>query len=569
MLLDEWLGYPVVNYYKGLNLRLLPMNHAYVMVNTTVDDVSVYGVDKNCFNCPYKHHASLVPNEETIWMIDSRYEKYWRIKGSRQKDFSQDSKQGLLCQLGASFDEYGVYRLDIGKCEITTEVPPANTYLPLILCSVVLFGVFFVYYLVKYLWNRRKNRKNTSNEGKKVLEINVGETEDEPSTLNIFRGLLLSLIIFATTGGGGYSIFLRSENSIGLSVAECLYFAFAWSVGFNIPTVMDKAFNQLTKRAIIKDIFSRFLVFLFVDVIINSVINRNSSNSFTPDDLWRPLLKLGIAYLVAASAYVFTMQRFEMKSKKIICKAVSNFISLMWCWIISGFILAVIAILISTLISLNCLSNLDMTTAVDFSKTLSEESFTCNNDLMLNANIYMANRHEEVINVHGYLGFSQGIMGQMSILMFTIIGLKAGFIYANYETHSDRLKLWSIWAMLFGLGGIFFGAVSYPLEFNLRPIAMILLLSTMTMLSFAVVYIITEVRKLNSYILSSAGVTFFLIFPAHMLFSNGLPFTWALNVGLEMFMSQHMKYIIYSYSMVLIWLLVSVIIMKKKVTFAV
>lgn len=98
---------------------------------------------------------------------------------------------------------------------------------------------------------------------------------------------------------------------------------------------------------------------------------------------------------------------------------------------------------------------------------------------------------------------------------------------------------------------------------------MIFLLSTMTMLSFAVVYIITEVKKLNSYLLSSAGVTFFLILPAHILFSNGLPFTWALNVGLEMYMSQHMKYIIYSYSMVLIWLLVSVIIMKKKVTFAV
>lgn len=54
------------------------------------------------------------------------------------------------------------------------------------------------------------------------------------------------------------------------------------------------------------------------------------------------------------------------------------------------------------------------------------------------------------------------------MLLFTMIGLKAGLIYANYKTHSDRLKLWSIWAMLFGLAGIFFAAVSYPLEFNLR-----------------------------------------------------------------------------------------------------
>lgn len=59
-------------------------------------------------------------------------------------------------------------------------------------------------------------------------------------------------------------------------------------------------------------------------------------------------------------------------------------------------------------------------------------------------------------------------VGQMSILMFVMIGLKAGFIYANYKTHSDRLKLWSIWALLFALGGIFFVAVSYTLEFNLR-----------------------------------------------------------------------------------------------------
>lgn len=65
-----------------------------------------------------------------------------------------------------------------------------------------------------------------------------------------------------------------------------------------------------------------------------------------------------------------------------------------------------------------------MTTAVDFSKTLTEESFTCSNDLMLNANIYMANRHEEVINVHGYLGFSQGIMGKHLKIGYVVIALK-------------------------------------------------------------------------------------------------------------------------------------------------
>lgn len=40
--------------------------------------------------------------------------------------------------MGPSFKEYGVYRLDIGKCEITTEVPPANFYLRMYFLSVLL-----------------------------------------------------------------------------------------------------------------------------------------------------------------------------------------------------------------------------------------------------------------------------------------------------------------------------------------------------------------------------------------------------------------------------------------------
>lgn len=91
----------------------------------------------------------------------------------------------------------------------------------------------------------------------------------------------------------------------------------------------------------------------------------------------------------------------------------------------------------------------------------------------------------------------------------------------------------------------------------------------MTMLSFAAIYLITEVKKFKSYLLSSAGVTFLLILPAHMLFSNGLPFNWAQNVGLEMLVSQHMKYILQSYSIVLIWLLISVIVMKKRISFSI
>lgn len=60
-----------------------------------------------------------------------------------------------------------------------------------------------------------------------------------------------------------------------------------------------------------------------------------------------------------------------------------------------------------------------MTTSVDFSQALAEESHNCNNEMSSTVNAYMVNKYEKVINVHEYLGFSQGIMGK-HLMIFSL-----------------------------------------------------------------------------------------------------------------------------------------------------
>lgn len=66
-----------------------------------------------------------------------------------------------------------------------------------------------------------------------------------------------------------------------------------------------------------------------------------------------------------------------------------------------------------------------MTTAVDFAATPHVDSYGCDKRMSLQVNTYMANRYEDIINVHEYLGFSQGIMGEhlkiLSLRLFFLL----------------------------------------------------------------------------------------------------------------------------------------------------
>ncbi|KAI5633712.1 hypothetical protein NE865_13575 [Phthorimaea operculella] len=556
----EWLGYPAVQTYKGLDISDLALNQAWVFANTSVENIGVFSVRDDCFNCPYKIEKHLTPHQLEAWKVDVGHQVSWRItNGSPDDSMKLHRKKGWLCQMRPTFKEWGVYRLDIGRCQVIPEVQPIHTYFPLLLFCLTLLGIFTVYTSSLYLWRRRRQQKVIKEIQEKVeekVEQTDEEVDEKPSTIDTYRGILLALIIFLTTGGGGYPL-LNSDWG-GLTIAECLFFAYIWSIGVRIPTVIEKAFKVQSKWAIVRDITVRTLFLILLGTAIDSTVEDQHSKL----RLWCPLQKIGVAYFLTATAYLLTVQRFELKAKRLICKVLANIVSLLWCWIIAAFMLAILAIMISTCASFNCLSNLRIqdTRAEDVNIT-DEETQNCNNYISEYANWILMADFNKMLNVNSNYGFSRGAMGVTSAIIHMFIGLKSGVVYLNYPKHSDRLKLWTIWATLFGIGGVCFAGASLPINFNLWPIATILFVSTIATYTFGVVYIVVDYFRASSTLMSSLGTTSLVILCGHMLFSNTLPFMWGVQFN------NHLLYLLQNLWIVMLWLIVAVLLKRRNVKF--
>ncbi|XP_049878701.1 heparan-alpha-glucosaminide N-acetyltransferase-like isoform X2 [Pectinophora gossypiella] len=544
-----WYDYPALEPYK-LD-RHLPLNHAWVVANTSISDVDIYSRREDCYECQYELHKSLKSNKPASWMVDSSSQVTWLVMRSKQgRPTSDMTKKSWLCEMRPTFHEGGIYRLDVGDCEIKPEIPVPWTSLSLLASILILLVTCTIYTFARFMYNRKQQREKASHG--KALEASNENDEQNPA-LNVFKGILMSMIIFVTTGGGGYA-FLTAPKS-GITLAEGLLYMYVWSIGVNIPTFMDKAFRENTKCHIFRDIFVRALILVFMGTTIDSIVAYQMFSI----SLWCPLQKIGIAYLIVATAYVLTVQRFEMKSKKIICKAIKNLISLLWIWIIAGFLIAIFIILTSTFVSFNCLSL--QYKRPSFWTPPPPETQNCNNHVSEYANKILVGQSKKTVDVHRFIAFTGGAMGILSTILIMMIGLKSGVVYLQHQAHSDRLKLWGLWATLFGLGGTCFAVVTYPLEFNLWPLSSIQLIGVAAMCIFSLIYVITEVWRFNSYILSSLGISSLVVLCGHVLFSGSIPFRWGIVLD------NHVMFLLQNYWIILLWIVIGIALRRRNVHF--
>ncbi|CAG9133079.1 unnamed protein product [Plutella xylostella] len=280
-------------------------------------------------------------------------------------------------------------------------------------------------------------------------------------------------------------------------------------------------------------IIHRFILYKrsFCLILIGTVINSTVASELTADTqgLWWPLQRMGIAYLVTATAYAVTVQKFEMDSKSILCKAIANVVSLIWCWIITGFLFAVQVIAISTFLSFNCESNLGLKNpTLDLEITDKSNSCTRHYEMTRLVNQVFMATPTTIIFVNSYYGFSKGFLGILGTIIQCMMGLKAGAVYRHHSDHGDRLMLWGIWATLFAAGGVVIAGLAVPFQFNLWPLSTLILLSTTAMLIFVILYVAVEYMKMIELnVLRSVGMTSLVVLSGHVLFSKSFP----LNFG--------------------------------------
>ncbi|XP_061716821.1 heparan-alpha-glucosaminide N-acetyltransferase-like [Cydia pomonella] len=539
----SWFGQPSVEVYNDIHVNFLPLNYAYVFLNTTLDHIGVYSVSEDCYKCPYKRQKSeynaFGSDKTAVYKVCTGEQTKWRILNNNYNDFIQpDYVRGLMCNMKPSLAEYGVYRLDVGKCVMETEVPPINIYMPLLLFTLIILSAITGFGLVKLFLKRNKKRHN---EGLNLTAER--DNSDIMPSFHFLRGLLLILIIFVTTGGGGYPIF--SKNYGGLTVANCLLFAYTFSIGLKVPVMVEEDCRRgVSKRSMLGIVVLRSFVLLFVGVAISAAASRSR---FLAAPLWAPLSCIAISYLMVATVYLISVNK-QGKSKNIIGTAGTLF----WSWFLGAFLLIIV------IVSIHIFYNTECKQYAEFDPRRNSwmaQGNNCQEDNVFsevfNKNMLCVNK-DEPFYVDYYYGFTKGLLGIISHILTALVGLKAGVIYLQHDDHSTKMKQWCFWASSFGVTGIILAAVASPLNYNLWPLSSILLIASATLFVYISIYHLTEVRQFRINIITTCGISSIATLAGHLMFSNTFPFYWG------RYLATHFLYLWQSAWIVCVWIAISV-----------
>ncbi|XP_062376297.1 heparan-alpha-glucosaminide N-acetyltransferase [Sardina pilchardus] len=236
----------------------LKMDEALLTVhNQLTEDITVLFVSDYCYKCLYQpvvnvsaeqKNASVVVS--TLFTLTLKVEPY--------------SQNRTLCRWTQAFEEAGHYSLRVTQYETTSDVTcflsvdksPNNSYLPLLAAALVLAVLSLLWTVAPYVYrwkctskiinliSCRRPQLSTENEDLSA-EITSQPKSSRLKSLDTFRGLSLTLMVFVNYGGGGYWFFQHAPWN-GLTVADLVM---PWFV-FIIGTSVVLAFSSMRRRGV-------------------------------------------------------------------------------------------------------------------------------------------------------------------------------------------------------------------------------------------------------------------------------------------------------------------------------
>ena len=279
----------------------LKMDEAIIRLNSppaSLSSYSVTGVYGDCYECPPSNIADNVKvgaAEPTCVIFPTNY--------GTDLTFGGPLCSSSISPFTVKPNQLGVYDLnilsdDVGSCKVTLtkyDVDElADDYLPLVFMLAFLLGLA----AVRFLWkiSERRDREDALKEadllskgdGLSAPLLNTSlmasaDFSESPiptagsaaphskrriNSLDAFRGLSLTLMIFVNYGGGGYYFFNHSTWN-GLTVADLLFPWFVWIMGVTVGATFKAPLKGGVCGKLGK-VFGRCLRLFFLGLLLNS-----------------------------------------------------------------------------------------------------------------------------------------------------------------------------------------------------------------------------------------------------------------------------------------------------------
>ncbi|XP_068726421.1 heparan-alpha-glucosaminide N-acetyltransferase-like isoform X2 [Montipora capricornis] len=541
-----------------VTLDKLPMDTAILSVDVDVLhqlpelNFSLLGISTNCHKCPPQILKEGVRSEAKFNItVETSYHFNLTLKNSHGK---------VVCRNDLYlFGEHGLYRYIIHNikrnitCKIKNAVKPDDAYMPLLYAFLCIMGLaifipVLLYFLREYNflvnWKLFEDTQSLMNADLGTPNFsgsvddrahNRDEMTEKPKkqrlkSLDTFRGIALTIMIFVNYGGGGYYFFKHARWD-GLTVADLVFPWFMWIMGISIVISFRslrnrqvrpiKIFLKIVRRTVIlfalgllvsnynalakyrvPGVLQRFAACYFIVAMLQLVINPGTDSVLPVGAWWNPL---------------------------------RDVVALWGQWL---FMLSILAIYIIVTFALE---------APGCPRGYIGPGGLADNESYINCTGGIAgyiDRHLVFGPKHIYQSPTcmktyktkvpydpEGALGTLSSSFLVFLGVQAGYTLFTFPNHIARTKRWIIWSLLLGCITLALTGTSnegvIPLNKNLWSVSFIFATGGMAFVLLTLCYLLVDVLGWWSgapFIFP--GMNSIVVYVGSEILNNHFPFSW-------------------------------------------
>lgn len=572
--------------YNKLSKNHIMINYQDALLNIITNSEKILILNyknKECYKCKYAELGQIKKSDNISIRLSTYYPSYEFQVFNRltNEPYCQDTLSKAF-----HFGENGTYSLEIMntnesriECNFRTIQQAQNIYLPLIIAASSLLALAFLYAFLKFAYKKYYSRLSSSYANSRIVNTDFGTpiiTQDSSvsssanyllneqdslrlrqnrqstriKSVDVLRGICLSIMIFVNFGAGGYS-FLDHAVWNGLNLADTVFPLFVFLMGVSIPlsmkSLLKKSINphgqlNIRIRCFLYKILKRTLLLFFF-----GLLTSNSSENFLSQlRIMGVLQRFSISYFVCALIELFNLHlnnynyltnstvTWETVNSRLLfikTKFKEIFLYLIQ-WLIICFLMVVWLLLTFLLPVDGCPSGYLgpgglHENASHFNCTGGAAGYI--DRLILGEQHLYQEPTSKLIYKNQIPYDPEGLLGCLTSCVLTYLGMATGHVIIHYQQSPKRLARFLFYALVYalialGLCGFSWQDGFIPINKNLWSLSFIFLMASIGLFAICFLYLLIDIFDIYSgtpfLYLGRNSITIYI---CHIIFGNYFP----------------------------------------------
>ncbi|XP_023281495.1 heparan-alpha-glucosaminide N-acetyltransferase-like isoform X1 [Seriola lalandi dorsalis] len=547
----------------------------------TEEEVQVLYTSDYCYKCVYQHLASVKPNNNNASVvISTKFTLTLRVESQ--------TLNATLCRWSQTYGEGGHYSVWIQMSEAATEAScshsvekrPNNTYLPLLVSTLLLAIIALLFVVAPYIYRRRCTSNfikticcqglqySVDDEGEHAREATTKAPPTRLRSLDTFRGFALTVMVFVNYGGGGYWFFQHAPWN-GLTVADIVM---PWFV-FIIGTSVVLAFRSMQRRGVsrlqlLRKVTWRTVVLLMLGFCFLNYSPRDGPLSWSWLRIPGVLQRLGFTYFVLSLLQTFWGQK-EIPLRSYHCWNPVQDVVLYWPQWLMIILLETLWLCLTFLMPVpNC------PTGYLGAGGIGDNGLYPNctggaaghiDRLMFGDNMYRYPTCKEMYQTTQPFD-PEGVLGTINSIVMGFLGMQAGKIIISYRgLNVHILARFLAWAVVLGISAAILTKCTrdggfIPVNKNLWSLSYVTCMGCFSFLLLGAMYFVTDIKGWwGGQPFIYPGMNSIFVYVGHSLLGFYFPFSWEMH-----FQQSHWEWLFQSLWGTAVWVFIAYLLYRKK-----